>query len=201
MIRIGLTGGIGSGKSTIGRIFSALGIPLYEADKRAKELNESDIRIKNGLIALLGNEVYMPDGHLNKPYMASQIFTDKALLSQVNALIHPIVFEDFDNWCEQQQSNNADIVVCEAAVMVENGFHSIMDKIIVVTLDRETRIKRTMLRDKASYEQVESRINNQLSDDEMLKVADFTITPDDHQPVLQNIINIINSLRNKQTKS
>lgn len=190
MIRIGLTGGIGSGKSTITQLFNTLGVPVYIADIRSKELTQNNTEIRNGLKSLLGDDIYGADGLLDKKRMAQMIFGDKDLLAKVNALIHPIVHHDFDMWAVEQEKKGACYVVNEAAIMVENGGYKRMDKLIVVTAPIEQRIERTMARDNATREQVEARINNQMPDEEKVKVADHVIVTDDKHFILPEILEI-----------
>lgn len=197
MIRVGLTGGIGCGKSTIAEAFKVLGVDVYNSDMRAKWLNENDVRIISGLKELLGNEVYTPQGKLNRSYMASKIFTDKELLSKVNALIHPIVEEDFELWCEDKRCKGARYIINEAALLVENGSYKRYDYVIVVSAPYEERILRTMVRDGISREQVMERINNQMSDEAKVRVADEVIYTDDRHFIIPQILKIDKTLRSK----
>lgn len=194
MKRVGLTGGIGSGKSNIAEAFKILGIGVYNSDKRAKWLNENDERIVAGLTKLLGKEVYFADGKLNKRYMAGRIFSDKKLLQEVNALIHPIVEEDFETWCKEQEAKGAKYIINEAALLVENGSYERYDYLIVVCAPYEQRVTRTMKRDNMTKEQVESRINNQMSDDEKREYADEVILTDDKHFIIPQIMKINNLL-------
>ena len=194
MKKIGITGGIGSGKSNIAEAFKILGIGVYNSDKRAKWLNENDERIVAGLTKLLGNEVYFADGKLNKRYMAGRIFSDKKLLQEVNALIHPIVEEDFETWCKEQEAKGAKYIINEAALLVENGSYERYDYLIVVCAPYEQRVTRTMKRDNMTKEQVESRINNQMSDDEKREYADEVILTDDKHFIIPQIMKINNLL-------
>lgn len=197
MIRVGLTGGIGCGKSTIAEAFKVLGVNVYNSDMRAKWLNENDVRIVSGLKELLGNEVYTPQGNLNRSYMASRIFTDKELLSKINALIHPIVEEDFELWCEDKRCKGARYIINEAALLVENGSYKRYDYVIVVSAPYEERILRTMIRDNMSREQVMERINNQMSDEAKVRVADEVIYTDDKHFIIPQILKIDKTLRSK----
>jgi dephospho-CoA kinase len=197
MIRVGLTGGIGCGKSTIAEAFKVLGVNVYNSDMRAKWLNENDMRIISGLKELLGNEVYTPQGKLNRSYMASRIFTDKELLSKVNTLIHPIVEEDFELWCEDKRCKGARYIINEAALLIENGSYKRYDYVIVVSAPYEERILRTMMRDGMSREQVMERINNQMSDEAKVRVADEVIYTDDRHFIIPQILKIDKTLRSK----
>ncbi|MBQ3634121.1 MAG: dephospho-CoA kinase [Bacteroidales bacterium] len=194
MIKVGITGGIGSGKSTIAKTFAALGIPVYFCDIEAKRLTETDRNIVSGLKALLGNDIYTPLGQLRRAEMAAMIFANKTLLAQVNRLIHPVVLSDFERWAVRQKDNGAPWVLCEAAVLVESGLIDRVDRVIVATLPTHTRIKRTMLRDKLSFTDVSRRVNNQLDNDQLIKHADYVISPDDTHFILPSIINICQEL-------
>ena len=159
MLKIAITGGIGSGKSYISRQLTTLfGIPVYDSDANAKRLNEESPVIRRGLIELLGNEVYFSDGSLNKPYLASYLFANKENANKVNALIHPIVKADFLRWAEEQ---NVPVVAIETALLAESGIDQIVDKIIRVDAPLELRIQRTIHRDGVTREKVVERIVQQ----------------------------------------
>lgn len=190
MYKIGVTGGIGCGKSNIVNAFAHLGVPVYKADDEAKRLNESSPTIRSFLCSLLGPETYLPDGHLNKPYMASRIFSDDNLLQSVNRVIHAEVQRDFLAWAEKQSSSGAKYVVCEAAIMIENNFYRAMDMLVVADLDMDTRIARTMARDNSSRDQVLARMRKQLPQEELLKYADVVLCTDDKHPILHKILEI-----------
>lgn len=195
MKRVGLTGGIGCGKSTIAEAFKVLGVAVYNSDTRAKWLNENDERIVKGLMNLLGEETYDSEGKLNRGYMASRIFSDRELLDKVNKLIHPIVSEDFELWCAEQKRSGAKYVINEAALLIENGTYKQYDYLIVVCAPYEERILRTMQRDNTTREQIESRIRNQMSDEEKQQVADEVIMTDDKHFLIPQIIEIDKKLK------
>ncbi|MCQ2236873.1 MAG: dephospho-CoA kinase [Bacteroidales bacterium] len=196
MYKVGIAGGIGCGKSNIVHAFAALGVPVYKADDEAKRLNEESPDIRKFLINLLGEEVYMNDGHLNKPYMAARIFSDSNILQQVNSTIHEEVRKDFLSWAERQCSSGAKYVVCEAAVMIQSNFYKMMDMLIVADLDLETRIQRTVKRDNSTREQILARLNKQLPQQELIKYANVVLNTDDHTHILDKILNIHTSLTN-----
>lgn len=175
---VGLTGGIGSGKTTAAQFFEALGIAVYIADQHAKELMVSKTALKEAIIDLLGSEAYMGNS-LNRPYIASKIFDDNTLRAQMNALVHPVVAEHFSQWKSAQKSP---YVIKEAAILFENGSYINNDFNIVVTAPIALRIQRVMKRDKVSEAQVKSRINAQWSDAKKLAYADAHI----HNEVLAN---------------
>ncbi|MDR2956375.1 MAG: dephospho-CoA kinase [Prevotella sp.] len=192
MIRLGVTGGIGSGKSTVSQILSLYGVPVYIADKESKKLTESSPIIREKLIRLFGKELYK-NGTLNKPLLASYIFNDKNKLNEVNAIIHPEVKEDWDEWL--QKNNRNKIVAQEAAILYESGFNRFMDKIILVYTPIEFRIQRVIKRDNISEEKVLERIGNQLSDEEKINLADFIIINDEKHSLIKQTLDIINSLK------
>lgn len=171
MIVVGLTGGIGSGKTTVGSFFKELGIPVYIADTEAKQLMVRSKVIRRKLIALFGEKAY-DKGELNRPYIASKIFNDKSLLEQMNAIVHPKVGAHFKRWLKKQ---NAPYVIKEAAIIFEHNKQSEYDFIITVTADKEERIKRVMRRDNAPRSKVEAIIKNQMSDEEKVKKSDYVI--------------------------
>ena len=172
MLVIGLTGGIGSGKSTVAKMFEALGIPVYYADDEAKALMHRSKIIRRKLIQKFGEEVYQ-NKQLNRAYLASKIFKDKEALAYVSSVVHPKVAQHFKRWIKKQ---NAPYVLQENAILFENGSYKNFDKIITVTAPLETKIKRVIKRDNTNREQVLSRINNQLSDSEKINKSDFVIT-------------------------
>ncbi len=169
---IGLTGGIGSGKTTVAKMFQDLGVPVYIADEEAKKLNDTSKTIIKGLKKLLGGTIYSADGKLNRKKMASMIFNDAELLAKVNNLIHPEVAKHFEKWTALQ---TVPYVLKEAAILFESGSHKNCDKVILVTAPEEIRIKRVMNRDKVSREEVLSRMKNQWSEEKKRKLSDFII--------------------------
>lgn len=185
------TGGIGTGKSYVVRIFSALGIPAYIADDRAKELYKIDKSLLERLSELLGSEI-MVDGILQKNVMAQKIFSNKELLIKVNNIVHPRLLEDFYEWRYQQEEAGVKMIIFESAIFLETPiFHSIADKIIVVTAPLDIRIKRIIKRDKLSEKLVKQRISRQWKDEKRLKKADFVIYTDGKRSVLPQIVSII----------
>lgn len=170
-MRVGLTGGIGSGKSTVAGYFRELGIPVYDSDARARELMEGQPALRTAIGALLGPGAYR-DGRLNRPFIAERVFGDPQLLASLNALVHPAVRRDFLEWSEQQQ---APYVLQEAAVLFENGSYQQLDRTILVTAPQPVRVRRVMKRDGVSREAVLARIKNQWDDARKLPLADFVI--------------------------
>ena len=169
---IGLTGGIGSGKSTVAAIAESMGFPVYYSDIRAKDLvHESDI-LKSNIIQLLGAESYTAEGIYNRQYVGSRVFQDPALLSQLNALIHPAVALDFENWLGKQ---NHEFALKETALLFELGLNANCQKSVLVTADDKIRIKRVMDRDGKTYREVEAVMQKQMPEKDKLRLADFVI--------------------------
>lgn len=172
---IGITGGIGSGKTTVARMFQDLGVPLYIADERAKILMNTSKDIKKQLIKMFGEEVYKDD-QLNRPFLASKIFNNPNLLKQMNAIVHPKVGEDFSRWMKKQ---TAPYVLKEAAIIFENDLASHYDFIITVVADLNQRVARVIKRDSTTEDKIMAIVNNQLTDEEKVKQSDFVITNHD----------------------
>ncbi len=190
MLKVGLTGGIGSGKSTIAEAFGRMGVAVYNSDLAARRLTETNRNIIAGLKALLGDDIYTPIGALRRKEMATKIFVDKQLLQKVNRLIHPVVLSDFEEWAIRQEKAGAELVLCEAAVLVESGLSERVDRVIVVSIPDEVRIERTMKRDNISYADVYKRIVNQMPSDNLLRIADRVIVPDDKHLLMPQLIEI-----------
>lgn len=187
MKRIGITGGIGSGKSLVAEIIKAMGYPVYNSDERAKELTESNPKIKEGLIFLFGEEIYQNDT-LNKFALAQAIFSDESLREKVNALIHPIVREDFNLWALAQ---NNSLIFNESAILFETGSYKNFDAIILVFAPIELRIQRIMKRDNCSENEVLKRMNSQFSDEEKYQLTEFRVLNDEQTPLLVQVEEII----------
>ncbi len=187
MKRIGITGGIGAGKSLVAEIIKAMGYPVYNSDERAKELTDSNPKIKEGLIHLFGEEIYQNDT-LNKFALAQAIFSDESLREKVNALIHPIVREDFNLYTLAQ---NAELVFNESAILFETGSFKNFDAIILVYAPTELRIKRIMKRDNCSENEVLKRMNSQFSDEEKYQLTEFRVLNDEQTPLLVQVEKII----------
>lgn len=168
---VGLTGGIGSGKSTVSKMFEGLGVPVYNSDKEAKNLMVSSKVLIRKIEELLGEKAYK-GSTLNRAYIASRVFNDKALLQQLNQIVHPAVRKHFMKWCKKQEHP---YVVQETALLFENGSNYLYDKTILITAPREIRIDRIIARDGSSKTQVLERMKNQMDDMEKLPLADFVI--------------------------
>ncbi|WP_291960218.1 dephospho-CoA kinase [Maribacter sp.] len=186
MITIGLTGGIGSGKSTVASMFKDLGVPVYDSDQRAKHLMNSSKAIHDQLIELLGEEAFL-DGKLNRAFIASKVFNDKNLLAKLNDIVHPVVREDFVAWAKNQ---NARYVIQETALLFENKSQALYDEVILVTAPKEVRIGRVLARDNTTRAQVEARMDNQLEDKIKLELANFVIENIDLEITKEKVLQI-----------
>ena len=188
---IGITGGIGSGKSLVSRLLEVMGIPVYISDIESKRLTNSDALIRRELIALLGEEVYAGD-ELNKPLLASYIFGDPEHIRTVNSIIHPRVRDDFRQWVERHTTYP--VVGMESAILIEAGFAGEVDAVVLVYAPEELRIMRAMQRDTAPRELIERRVRSQMSDEEKRTQADFVIVNDGKTPLIPQVLEVITSL-------
>lgn len=191
-IKIGITGGIGSGKSMVSRLLEVLGVPVYISDLETKRLMASDSLIREELSALLGAEVYA-GGTLNKPLLASYLFGSPEHAKEINCIVHPRVKEDFRTQCRAASS----IVGIESAILVEAGFAGEVDAIVMVYAPEEVRISRAVRRDASSRELIEKRIRSQMDDEEKRKYADFVIVNDGETPLIPQVLELIGSLSEK----
>ena len=189
-IRIGITGGIGSGKSIVCHLLEVMGVPVYVADTETKHLMLADASIRTGLTELLGPEVYA-DGVLNKPLLAAYLFAGPEQARRVNGIVHPAVRADLRRWVE---AAHAPFVAFESAILVEAGFLDEVDVVVMVDAPLELRIARAMLRDNAPREAVESRVRSQLDDEDKRKYAHFTVVNDDKTPLIPQVFGLISSL-------
>jgi dephospho-CoA kinase len=187
---IGLTGGIGSGKSTVAAMFAELGVPVYNSDEKAKGIMESTQEVKNGIIALFGQEAYK-ENKLNKTYLSGQVFQNKDLLHKLNSIVHPAVRDHFLSWMKKQHTP---YVIQEAAIIFENGKEAFYDAIILVIAPQNTRLKRVMKRDKTSKDQIMMRIDNQWSDERKIPLSDFVIDNRDRSKTLKKVQEIHRAL-------
>nr|MBE6191920.1 dephospho-CoA kinase [Rikenellaceae bacterium] len=170
-MKIGVTGGIGSGKSTVCRLFAARGIAVYDTDAAAKRLMAEDAALRRAIEARFGEESYQ-EGALNRPWLARQVFSDEAALQALNRLVHPAVIADFERWATEQQSV---YVVVESAILYEAGLDQAVDRVVAVLAPERLRIERAMQRDGATEEQIRSRMAAQLSDEELHRRADVAL--------------------------
>ena len=175
MIRIAITGGIGSGKSYVSDLLEKRGIPIYNADNESKRLTVTDVNIREGLIELLGEEVYQ-EGMLNKPILASYLFASPENAAKVNGIIHPRVKADFLQWVDEHR--HVGVVGLESAILYESGFDDVVDAVVMVYAPKSLRLQRAMKRDQASEAQVRARIPAQMDDEEKRRRADFVVMND-----------------------
>lgn len=168
---VGLTGGIGSGKTTVAKLFMELGIPVYNSDSRAKELMSKSEALKNAIRELLGEDSYKNES-LNKKYIADKVFTNKNLLQKLNEIVHPAVKKDFIAWAGKKKTP---YVIQEAAILFENGSYKNFDRIILVKAPKLERLERIIKRDKRSKEEILMRMENQWKDSEKIPLSDFVI--------------------------
>ena len=192
MKKIGLTGGIGSGKTSIAQILEAMSYPVYYSDLRAKFLSDEHPAIRQGLIDLLGEEAYI-DGTLNRVFVSECIFSNPDLRLKVNQVIHPIVRKDFDDWAEQQTSS---LIFNEAAILFETGAYQQFDAILLICAPIDIRIQRVMLRDHCSKASVEDRIQSQWTDEKKRSLTKYCVENDGRQPALIQLEKILSELEN-----
>lgn len=188
MVKVGLTGGIGSGKSTVAKVFELIGIPVYRADEKAKSIMHANAKVVKAIIDLLGENAYTK-GILNRGFVAEKVFNNKELLAQLNQIVHPAVGKDWVDWCELHKKE--EVVVQEAAILFENGSYKKFDQLILVTAPLELRIERVLLRDNVDRNKVLERINNQWDDEKKGELADVIIINDDRHSLIKQTLHFI----------
>ncbi len=195
MYTVGITGGIGSGKTLVCKVFSSFGVPVYHSDLRARQLTENDPIILRAISEIFGSGVFNSD-NLDRNALADIVFRDRAALEKLNAIIHPAVKKDVETWMDQQ--SGADYLIQEAAILFESGAYRNMDAVIAVSAPLEIRIGRVMERDLISRSQVLERINSQLGQEEIDEKADIVILNDGKKMLIPQIAEIHNKmLKNK----
>jgi len=197
-IRVGITGGIGAGKSLITKLFQVLGVPVYYADERAKYLMNISPELRRGIIRLFGTKAYGPDGRINRPYLAKKAFSDPDKLKALEALVHPVVFQDTESW--EEKHKNVPYTLREAALLFESGNYKKLDKIITVTAPEEIRIQRILQRDKVPREAVLARIRRQWPEEEKVKRSDFVIVNDNKHLLIPQVLAIHEQLLKEATE-
>lgn len=193
LLRVGLTGGIGSGKSTVARLLRMMGAAVYVADDRAKALMTSDAVLRQGIVDLFGAEAYTESGGLNRTYIARAVFGDSARLAALNGLVHPAVERDFGAWVgelEGELFGRPAYAVEEAAVLIESGGWRTMDRIVVVTAPLPVRIERIVRRDGCSPEEAMARVRAQMADEERLRYADSVVVADDRRLLIPQAVEL-----------
>ena len=183
MYKVGLTGGIGSGKSKVAEFLRDREVAIYDSDSRAKELMMSNEALREALIAEFGQECYTSDG-INRAWLAQRVFNNEAELARLNAIVHPAVMRDFAEWAEAQEGN---YVVLESAILLEAGLESHVDVVVSVMAPKELRLERAMLRDGAKREQIEERMRNQMSDEERTDRAKYAIVNIDLEELEEDV--------------
>ena len=186
MKKIGITGGIGSGKTYVASVFQSFGVPIFNADIQAKKIMTSSGKLIKLVKEEFGNDIYK-DSDLNKEKLASIVFNDKSKLEKLNSLVHPIVKKEFNNWCKKQTSP---YVIKEAAILFESNSHLGLDAVICVLAPLELRMERLLKRDNYTEKEIKKRIENQISQEEKEKLSDYIIVNDEKELLLPKIIKI-----------
>ena len=192
MMRLAVVGGIGSGKSVVSRMLEIMGVPVYDCDSRAKELMVHNPHIVKELKRMFGDECYDADGGLNRGYLASCIFVDERNTKRVNALVHPVVKTDFCAWAQRQR---VPVVAVETALLYESGMADVVDRTLLVWTDKETSIKRTILRSGMSRTQVLNRMAKQMTTDDLLLLTDYAIYNGGSNAVLPVVVELLAELQ------
>ncbi|MDG1347312.1 MAG: dephospho-CoA kinase [Crocinitomicaceae bacterium] len=191
MLLIGITGGIGSGKSLVAKILETLKYPVFYSDSEAKNIVRSNDEVQNEIIRIFGPEAYL-QGEYNRPFVAEKVFANQELLTQLNQLIHPAVRAAFDEFCDKSK---AEIVFNEAAILFETGTYKSFDAVILVCSPEKLRVERLMKRDNASKEEIQARMNKQWSDDKKKKLTNLIIENDEKSSILEQIDEILTIIR------
>lgn len=194
MKKVGITGGIGSGKTIVCEVFKLLGISVFHADIVARNLQQNNFEIRKKLIDLFGESIYSQDGTLDRKRLAGTIFKDKDLLGKVNQIIHPAVREIFFNWMNEHSEE--DYVLYEAAILFESGYHNDFDLNILVVAEENIRMKRVMQRDNISRDSFMERVNNQMNDQEKIPQADYILENNEKKLLIPQIIELDKVIRN-----
>ena len=192
MIKIGITGGIGSGKSIVASLFELHDVPVYIADRETKKLNNSSPHIREQLTHHFGEGLYDSKNLLDKKKFAEIIFSDPAKLELANSIIHPQVLKHFNDWCLQNSEHS--IVALEAAILLESNFHKHLDKVVTVYSPLNLRISRVMARDNVDEKSVRTRMKYQLSEREKIRMSDYVIVNDDRSSLIEQVDNLINDI-------
>jgi dephospho-CoA kinase len=186
---IGLTGGIGSGKSSVARVFESLGVPIFYADKSGRTVLEADALVRNAVINLIGKEAYDEQNQPNREFIASIVFSDDQKLAALNQIIHPAVARDFESW-KARLTGQPDYCLREAAILFESGSDKDCDHVICVSADRKTRIDRVKKRDGASIAAIEARMAKQMPQEDKEERSDFVITNNGNESVIEQIVKV-----------
>lgn len=185
-IKLGITGGIGSGKTSVCKVFGVLGIPFFSADPEAREIMDKDTTIIRRINSIAGKDLYST-GSLDRMALANLIFNNNSLLEKVNSLVHPVVFDHFRRW---ELKQDAPYVIFEAAILFESGASKLVDRIATIVAPVEERVERVILRNKLSREQVMERMRNQMDDDSRIKLSDYVIYNSENDMIIPAILKI-----------
>jgi dephospho-CoA kinase len=194
MIRLGVTGGIGSGKSLVCSLFASLGVPVLSADDIAKDIMRNDDDVRRELLRLLGDAAFNPDGSLDRRYIASRIFSDRSLQRKLNAAVHPRVENELDRRLAELEAGGARAAIVEAALIYEAGYDRSLDAVIVVDADKRERLRRIVVRDKASPSDVLKRMNAQWPAARKLAKADYVVRNDGSMEDLERNVRFLHTL-------
>jgi len=186
MLHVGLTGGIGSGKSTITQIFELLNIPVYNSDLAAKKIMNENHEVRSKIVELIGKESYS-GSNINRSFISEKVFNNNTLLQKLNQIVHPMVYKDYDHWAKVQ---NSDYVIKESALLLDTLPYQKVDQIVVVFSPLALRIKRVMTRDNLSFEETTLRISKQRPDKEFIEAADYIIVNDLQHSLISQVQNI-----------
>ncbi len=189
---VGLTGGIGSGKSTVAKLFGVMGVPVYNSDNRAKEMYYKP-EVKEQVIRLLGSDAYDAEGKLDIKHVSKSIFGNSEFLSKINAIIHPAVDTDFRDFIVKHSAHK--VLIKESALLFETGIYKKMDKTILVVSPLELKIARVQARDNISTEEIMKRVNHQLPDEEKIPISDFVIKNDEVTGLIPQVVEVFEKLK------
>lgn len=193
VFRLGVTGGIGSGKTTICKVFAALGIPVFYADHEARLVMDNDRTIMDKINSAVGRDMYL-NGSLDRGELAGLIFNDGFLLGKINSIVHPVVFDRFTCWSAGQ---TAPYVIMEAAILFESGASELVDKVLTVVTPMEERIERMIRGKKLTRQQLTERINNQMDDEARIRKSDYVIYNSENDMIVPTVLKVHNEIINK----
>ncbi|MGB3079402.1 MAG: dephospho-CoA kinase [Saprospiraceae bacterium] len=195
---IGLTGGIGSGKSTVASIFNTLGIPVYNSDLRAKILMNENEELRKKIIGLFGQEAYSVNMELNAARIASSVFNDRGQLLKLNAIVHPAVFQDLVEWSSQTEQLSSPYLIQESAILFEENLTDRFERIILIVASEEIRISRVIARDNVTKEKILERISNQWPDEQKIPLSDFVVFNDGVRSLIEQVRDIDQMIRHNK---
>lgn len=195
MIRLGITGGIGSGKSVVCRLLAMLDVPIYDSDSRAKWLMNNSSVLRERLQERFGNDIF-GEGGLQRKVLAERVFSDREALAALDAIVHPAVAEDFLSWAAEREAEGAEVVGLESAILFSSGFDRFVDRCVAVVAPDELRVARAAQRDRASEEQVRARIASQIPQSEVAERADYVVVNDEQTLLWAQVLRLIEELKN-----